>query len=237
MERDSDMTESAPKPTSDEMLRRILAAVEGDQRKRWVEVTCAIVLALATMASAWCAYQSNLWGGVQTFKLAGANKAAREAAKYEIEAQETRLFDGLTTIHFVEQRLAGNKQVEELLLRRFRPEMRAAVTAWLATEPFSRSDAPPSPMKMTQYVQPEIKEAERFHAESATLYDAAERSNQLSDTYVLLTVLFAAVLFCGGISGTLSNDSRRLRWAMQIMALMMFVGISGFLLTMPMCRE
>ena len=55
---------------------------------------------------------------------------------------------------------------------------------------------------MPQYVQPELQEVQRLHAESATTYEAAERSNQLSDTYVLLTVLFAAVLFFGGISGS-----------------------------------
>ncbi len=50
-------------------------------------------------------------------------------------------------------------------------------------------------------------------------------------------LLFAAVLFCGGISGTLSNDSRRLRWTMQTLSLVLFVGISVYLLTMPICRE
>src|SRR5436190_15808851 len=104
-----------PPMETPEMLRRILAAVEGHQRKRWVEITCAIVLALATMESAWCAYQSNRWGGVQTFKLAAANKAARSAAKNEVEAQDNRLFDGLMLIHYVEQRLAGDKQMVELM--------------------------------------------------------------------------------------------------------------------------
>src|SRR5687768_6919289 len=61
------------------ILQRILDAVEQQQRRRWVEVTCAVVLALAAMASAWCAYQANLWGGVQTFRLAAANKANRAA--------------------------------------------------------------------------------------------------------------------------------------------------------------
>ena len=96
--------ENSSAAQTSEMLRRILAAVEGNQRKRWVEITCALVLALATMASAWCAYQSTLWGGVQTFKLAAAAKAAREAAKLEIEALETRMFDKLLFVHYVEHR-------------------------------------------------------------------------------------------------------------------------------------
>ena len=228
--------ETSPAQTS-EMLRRILDAVEGQQRKRWVEITCAIVLALATMASAWCAYQSTLWGGVQTFRLAAAAKSAREAAKLEVETLDTRMFDKLLFVHYVEHRGAGNKQLEEFLAKRFRPEMDVAVKAWLATDPFNDPGAPRSPLQMPQYVQSELREAQRLHDESAAMYEAAERSNHLSDTYVLLTVLFAAVLFFGGISGTISNDARRLRWTMQILSLLLFVGISTYLLTMPICRE
>jgi hypothetical protein len=230
--------ESEPLPAdTPEMLRRVLAAVEGDQRKRWVELTCALVLALATMASAWCAYQSTLWGGVQTFRLAASARAGREAAKFEIEALETRMFDKLLLVHYIEHRGTGDTKLEEFLAKRFRPEMKVAVEAWLATDPFNNPEAPPSPLAMPQYVQAELQEVKRLQAESAAMAGAAERSNHLSDTYVLLTVMFAAVLFFGGISGTISNDSWRLRATMQVLSLLLFVGISVYLLTMPICRE
>jgi hypothetical protein len=228
--------EAAP-PDTHEMLRRILHAVEGTQRKRWVEITCAVVLALATMASAWCAYQSTLWGGVQTFKLAAAAKAGREAAKLEVEGIDARMFDKLFFMHWVEHRGAGNRQLEQFLAARFRPTMKVAVDAWLATDPFNNPQAPLSPLLMPEYVPPELVEIKRLQDESATMFEAANESNHLSDTYVLLTVLFATVLFFGGISGTISNDSRRLRWTMQILSLVLFVAVSTYLLTMPLCRE
>jgi hypothetical protein len=235
----NDRTADVEPPPADapEMLRRILAAVEGDPRKRWVELTCALVLALATMASAWCAYQSTLWGGVQTFRLAGSARAGREAARIEIEALETRMFDKLLLVHFIEHRGAGDARLEKFLGGRFRPEMKVAVEAWLATDPFNNPQAPHSPLAMPQYVQVELKEVKRLQAESAAMAEAAELSNHLSDTYVLLTVLFAAVLFFGGISGTISNDSWRLRATMQVLSLLLFVGISIYLLTMPVCHE
>ncbi len=69
--------ESLPQPKSlDEsavLLQQILRAVEKDERSRWFEITCAIVLSLATTASAWSAYEATLWSGVQTFRLAAAN--------------------------------------------------------------------------------------------------------------------------------------------------------------------
>jgi hypothetical protein len=224
----------APEETT-AMLRRILDAVERDGRKRWVEIACAVVLALATVASAWSAYQSNLWRGVQTFELATASRLGREAAKHEMEALDSRLFDAIMLIHFIERQGAGDQKLADFLHARFRPEMRTALDAWLATDPFISRDAPATPFKMRQYVQSDRLEAERLHAESAQAHEAAERANEMSNRYVMLTVLFAAVLFFGGISGTI-NDSRRLRWGMQAIALVLFLSISGYLFTMPLCR-
>jgi len=59
--------------------------------------------------------------------------------------------------------------------------------------------------------------------------------NQSSDAYVLLTVLFASVLFFGGIAGTL--DSRRLRISILAVVLVLFVIILIFPGTMPICQE
>jgi hypothetical protein len=61
------------------------------------------------------------------------------------------------------------------------------------------------------------------------------RANQTSDTYVLLTVLFAAVLFFGGIAGM--ADSRRLRIIILTIALALFVVTVAFLATMPICNK
>src|SRR5262249_58732961 len=133
---------AGPQPASeepDELLRRILSAVEKPEveRKRWVEVICALVLALATMASAWCAYQATLWGGVQTFRLAAAGKAGRDNVKNSIEGMQARSFDATMFIHYMEARSQGRKELEELLYQRFRPEMKHAVDAWLKTDPLN----------------------------------------------------------------------------------------------------
>src|SRR5271167_1722620 len=75
------------------LLQRILTAVEKDEHSRWVEIPCAVVLSLATMSSAWCAYQATLWSGVQTFRLAAAQKAGREGAAVHMEALQLQAFD------------------------------------------------------------------------------------------------------------------------------------------------
>src|SRR6185295_1054115 len=80
------------------LLQRVLAAVEKDERTRWVEITCAVVLSLASMSSAWCAYQATLWSGMQTFKLAAAQKPGRDGAAAKMAALQLRAFDASTGI-------------------------------------------------------------------------------------------------------------------------------------------
>ena len=200
-----------------------------------MEIACAVVLSLATMASAWCAYQSNLWGGVQTFRLHAASAASRKASELNITALELRSFDISIGLAFMETVFRGDKKQEEFYYGRFRPEMKAAVDAWLATDPLKNPAAPRGPFVMKEYVQQELIDAQRLEKQSDQEYIAAQDANETSDTYVLLTVLFASVLFFGGIGGTF--QSQRLRSIVFIVALVLFVATLIVLGTLPICRE
>ena len=231
---DSSPKEMTPQETA-AMLQRILEAVEEEKRKRWVEITCAFVLALATMASAWCAYQSTLWGGVQTFRLAAAGRAGREATQHYLTANQLRAADGQLALAYLEAKGRGDEKLAEFLLQRFRPVAKKAFDAWQKTDPFNNPTAPQRPFEMKEYVEPELQEARRLDEEAGTMLNAAQVANETSDTYVLLTVLFASVLFFGGIGGTL--QSRRLRLSVFAIALVLFLVTVSVLATMPICRE
>ena len=70
---------------------------------------------------------------------------------------------------------------------------------------------------------------------SAQEQAGAEEANEHGDTYVLLTVAFASVLFFGGIGG--SVQSRRLRIGLFVIALVLFIVTLITLGTMPVCRQ
>ena len=229
--------EPEPRAVQDQAdtLRRILEAVEQRDRKRWVEIGCAIILALATVASAWCAYQATLWGGVQIFRLAAVSKAGREMAVQSLTALQSRGMDANMFINYLEAHGRGDAQHEGLLYQRFRPEMRKALDAWLKTDPFQNPQAPLTPFRMAEYVQSEQLEANRRQAEADQQEAAAARANRISDGYVSLTVLFAVVLFFGGIGGTLR--ARRLQLVMLGIAVLLFVGTAVMMGMLPVCRE
>lgn len=228
---------SAPEamPDSTATLQQILKALEGRKRLRWVEIAGAIVLSLATLGSAWCAYQSTLWGGVQTFRLAAANAAGREASRLHITAVQVRAFDASMFVSYVEARGRKEDKLAEFLRDRFRPELRQACDAWMKTDPLRNPNAPKSPFRMAEYKQHEIQDSERQEAESADHMRIAQQANGNSDRYVLLTVAFASVLFFGGISGMI--ESRRLRMVIFSVSVIFFMATIVALLAMPICRE
>ena len=227
---------SAPTPEeSAALLQRILQAVEKEQRRRWAEITVAVILSLATMLTAWCAYQATRWSGVQTFRLAAAHNAGRASSTAYVEAVQMRAYDATVVISWMQAKHDGNQRQEKFLFDRFRPEIKKAVEAWLKTDPFNNPEAPLGPFKMVEYVQPEVEKARHLEELSGQEFAAAREANVTSDTYVLLTFLFAAVLFLCGIAGAI--DSRRLRTAIVTIAIAFFLVTMMFLATMPICRE
>jgi hypothetical protein len=230
----AEMNPPSPQPTN-ELLQRILNAVEPAKPRHGLEIACAVVLALATTASAWCAYQSKLWGGAQMARANAGVRASREAAVNSLAAVQTRAFDASMFIAYMQARIERKKELEVFLAQRFRPEMKRAVEAWLRLDPLNNPAAPPSPFRMAEYAQTETAEVTRQEELAAKAMAASREARRCSDDYVLLTVIFASVLFFGGIARAF--DSRRLRVVLAALAMLLFLGTLVALTTMPICHE
>ncbi len=224
-----------PASETDALLRQILKAVEPAKSRSLFEIACAIILALATTASAWCAYQSKLWGGAQMARGNAAVRASREEAVASLAAMQARAFDATMFISYMQARFEQNQAMENFLRQRFRPEMKTAVEAWLNQGATTNLSAPPSPLHLAEYVQKEITEINRLEAIAGEAQGRAQQARQASDNYVLLTVLFASVLFFGGIARAF--DARSVRTVLTILAVLLFLGTLCGLLTMPICHE
>lgn len=215
-------------------LQRILNAVEEDVYSRWVEIICAFVLGLATMASAWCAYQSTLWGDVQTFRLAEVNKAGRESMQLALVANQLRAGDGQLAIAYMDAKGRGDDKLAKFYYVRFHPVAKTAFDAWLKSNPFNDHTTPKRPFESQEYVEPELQEAKRLDAAAAQMHKAAQEADQTSSAYVLLTVLFSSVLFVGGIVGTFR--ARPLRLSLLAVAVVLFLAAVSFMVTLPRCH-
>jgi hypothetical protein len=182
-------------------VESLLSQGQGDRFDRWVEFLSAIVLALATVLTAWCGYQASLWGGEQTQAYSEASTARVTAAQQSSIAMlrssiQVGLFSNYANAFF-----NGNEKLAEFYYTRFPPELKVATDAWRATKPLTNPNAPLSPFDMPEYKLPQQAEAKHLEEVAAQKSDEAQQANHYGDQYVLMTVIFATALFFCGISG------------------------------------
>ena len=165
---------------------------------RRIEQFATLMLALSTICSAWCVYQSSKWGGLQSLSQGEANSARIDSSSmfnYEIL---TRVVDVQLGIQYVRADRNDDPNMVSFWGGRLRPEFKKAFLAWLAIDPLKNPNAPRGPFQMPEYVSPILNESERLSKLSTEKVTYARQANLNSDRYVLLTVLFASVLlFCG----------------------------------------
>jgi hypothetical protein len=167
---------------------------------RWVDVASVVLISVATVLTAWCGYESARWTALQTqqYNEASAQRLTAAVASARTNALET--IDVATFLEFIRSYATGTSVETTFIYRRFRPEMRRAVDAWIATKPLKNPDAPSTPFAMTQYRLKTEADAARFNQVASATFQNATEANEHGDAYVRLTVIFAAVLFLAGIS-------------------------------------
>ncbi|MHC1764536.1 MAG: hypothetical protein AB9869_09540 [Verrucomicrobiia bacterium] len=212
-------------------LDRVLAAVEKAKRPHWIQIARVLVLSLATVASAWCAFQSARWTRLGGAEHARAAQAGRQATEKRVEATQILSFHALMFIQFLAAHENGNQRLAEFLRARFGPVLKPAVEAWLKSEPMKNPAAPESPFKMAEYLQPELQAARQFDDQLQQHLQAASAAGRNGNSYVLLTVLFASVLFFGSLGASL--PSPRLQDWMSFMCVVVFLGTVIALLSLP----
>jgi hypothetical protein len=174
-----------------------------------MEFAGALLLVLATVATAWSSYQASRWHGEQAEAQSSATASRVESARASGVANREAQIDVQLFIQWVDARQQGNTELAGFYRTRFTDRFKPAFRAWVATSPFENPDAPPSPFAMPQYRVAEIAKADRLEAQATAASDDAKEHIQRADNYVLAVVLFAASLFFGGLSLRLRTDTAR----------------------------
>jgi hypothetical protein len=168
--------------------------------ERIMELVAAILLSLATLGIAWSGYQGARWNGRQAREYAQANTARNLANRAETDGDEESTQDLLNFNRWLEVTTEGNQTLADLYVRRFRPEFLPAFEAWLASDPFNNPAAEASPLREPEYKVADLEESDRLEREGTKHFELGKEATENTDSYVLTTVFFAAVLFFAGIS-------------------------------------
>jgi hypothetical protein len=180
---------------------------------RWeplAEIIATLLLALATLATAWSGYQSARWGGVQSSKYSQAGALRTESTRASTQAGQFIQIDiGLFT-NWINAYAGDNEALMNFYEKRFRPEFKVAFDAWLATDPRNNPDAPLSPFAMPEYVVSKSEESEQLQQDASKSFEEGSAANQTSDDYILNTVVLASVLFLAGMQSRIKSVPMRM---------------------------
>lgn len=208
--------------TPTETRRRI--AVFGDTDR--IELIATIVLAVATILTAWSAFESGKWSGEQSILFSEAGAARTESTRADtrggqlaqidvamyidwVTAVSSELSSGEITEESISPYVPTDFTISGFLYKRFRMEFLPAVDAWLATKPLTNDDAPKTPFAMDEYVSAEGEKATVLATSADEKAADARVANQNGDNYVLTMVLFASVLFFAGVSSKMNSPRNR----------------------------
>lgn len=224
------MTDDSRAEDSDRRLSQLEAAedrYEAERRlDRRFELLEAVLLSIAAVMAAWAGFQSSQWSGRADDAYNHASELRVEAAQMSDRSGQEQVADLITFTSWLAaaereglfSQPGGIEDAEYepdpallsgFLYQRFRPEFEVAVDAWVATDPRRDPDAPATPFAMDEYQLASDDEERRFEAEAEAATDDARVASDRSDDYVLLTIVFATVLFFAGISSKMDTAKAR----------------------------
>ncbi len=175
-----------------------LAPAKAAPKRTLFEPVALLLLSVATVGTAWCSFQAAAWGGVSQRLTNLSAASSRRAVTAELQSYQMALLDVLLFSQHMNARASSNETLARFYAERFRGEAKTAFEAWMATQPFENTNAPAHPFVPSLYKPRLLEEAGLAETESQRLWQQAGEAGRTSRGYVLITVLLASALFCGG---------------------------------------
>ena len=204
-------------------------------RRDRVELVATVLLAVATVATAWSGYQSTRWNGEQAKAGGRANALRIESAKAAGLANTQTEVDVATFTQWVDAYALEQTEARGLLLPALPPGVQAR------GERVDRHPAAQERERAADAVRDAAVPARRPHAvrtprgAGRRLLRAVLRNIQRASNYVLAVVLFASALFFAGISTKLTVP--RLRVALLSIGCAIFLCTALWIASSPVSLD
>jgi ferric-dicitrate binding protein FerR (iron transport regulator) len=235
-----------PVASTDSAAKRHARATALDRR---FEIWETVLLAAATVLTAWSAFQATKWSGVQADNYSRAAASRAEAVKAEddgdtLENIDTELFLQWLQAYNTERQTDPQASLDAtgayqpdpdtlsgFLHDRFRDDFRVAFDIWMEQSPFEHEATSKTPFELAEYQVDEWASADRFEADAEQYAAEAREANQNGDNYVLVAVVFASVMLFAGIASKM--DTLPARVVLFTSAVVVLIAGSFALILMP----
>ena len=197
------------------------ATREPQEKRKWVEPVAALLMALATLSTAWCSYESAAWTRKSNRLMNEFNALERRAGVLTLQGMQQATIHTAMFMEVLAAKQAGNEQLASFYVQRFSPDLRKAYDKWLEQKPFENPKADPHPFVPNLYQIPGMRDAAEVTSKAAGMLEEARSAGSISGQFLANTVLFATVLFFASASGRF--EQRRVRTIAFAFAVAVFV--------------
>lgn len=194
---------------------------EARPRRQWVEPVTALIMALATVGTAWCSYQSAAWTRISGRLMQECNTLERKAGVLNLQGMQSATIQTAMFMQVLAARQAGNEALAQFYVERFPDDARKAYDAWIAQKPFENPKADAHPFVPNLYELRGTQEANAALARTTEVLREARNAGNVSGQYLANTVLFATVLFFANAAGKFGQ--RRVRVVAFLFAAAVFL--------------
>jgi hypothetical protein len=178
-------------------------------------------MALATVGTAWCSYESASWTRRSNRLMNEFNSLERQAGLLSVQGMQTASIHAAMFMQLLAAQQAGNEKLAGFYAERFPPDVRKAYDSWLAQKPFENPNADPHPFVPNLYQMRGTKEAAKATADALGKVEEARSAGNVSGQYLANTVMFAAVLFFANAAGKF--EQARVRIVSSVFAIGVFI--------------
>jgi hypothetical protein len=198
----------------------------------WIEIAAAALLALATIMSAFSAYQASRWSGIETEHYQSADSKLSDSVQLSDRANQEIAVDIEMLSNYLNATALGEAELAQVYATTaVSDEMKAALAAWLAAKAANKPDLPRTPVSMPEYKNKHMEESRALRLSANKETSLARSATHHSNNYILLTVLFASVLFFAGISTKFNGKGVKV--AMLGLGMFIFVVAVVFVAVQP----
>src|SRR6185369_17124845 len=114
-------------------------------KHRWAEPIAALLMALATLGTAWCSYESAGWTRKGNRLFNEYNSLERKAGLLSVQGMQSATIHTAMFMQVLAAKQAGNEKLADFYVQRFPPDVRKAYDAWMTQKPFENPKADPHP--------------------------------------------------------------------------------------------
>jgi hypothetical protein len=90
-------------------------------RRKWIEPVVALLMALTTLCTAWCSYQSAAWTRRSSALMNESNALEQRAALLDVQGSQALIIHASMFMQLLAAQHAGNEKLASFYAERFRP--------------------------------------------------------------------------------------------------------------------